>query len=252
MDAILQGIPHVICYIDDILVTGANDPEHLQNLGEVLQWLEQHGLRTKKPKCEFLKPSVDYLGHHIDAQGLHTMSCKLDAIVQAPKPENLQQLRSFLGLLNYYGRFIPNLATTVHPLNKLLHHNAKWNWTSKCAQAFADAKQALASSHVLVHYDPSLPITLTGDASAYSVSAVISHTLPDGSERPIAFASHSLSTSEQNYAQLEKEALSLIFGVKKFHQYLYGRMFTLVTDHKLLMAIVGPKKGVPSLAAARL
>ena len=133
MDAILQGIPHVICYIDDILVTGANDAEHLQNLGEVLQQLEQHSLRTKKPKCEFLKPSVDYLGHHIDAQGLHTMSCKLDAIVQAPKPENLQQLRSFLGLLNYYGRFIPNLATIVHPLNKLLHHNAKWNWTSKCA-----------------------------------------------------------------------------------------------------------------------
>lgn len=70
MDAILQGIPHVICYIDDILVAGANDVEHLQNLGEVLQRLEQHGLRTKKPKCEFLKPSVDYLGHHIDAQGV--------------------------------------------------------------------------------------------------------------------------------------------------------------------------------------
>ena len=104
MDAILQGIPHMICYIDDILVTGANDEEHLQNLGEVLQRLEQHSLRTKKPKCEFLKPSVECLGHHIDAQGLHTMSCKLDAIVQAPKPENLQQLRSFLGLLNYYGR----------------------------------------------------------------------------------------------------------------------------------------------------
>ena len=124
------------------------------------------------------------------------MSCKLDAIVQAPKPENLQQLRSFLGLLNYYGRFIPNLATIVHPLNKLLHHNAKWNWTSKCAQAFADAKQALTYSHVLVHYDLSLPITLTGDASAYGVGAVISHTLSDGSEQPIAFASRTLSTSE--------------------------------------------------------
>ena len=103
-----------------------------------------------------------------------------------------------------------------------------------------------------MHYDPSLPIVMAADASVYGVGAVVSHVFPDGSERPIAFASRTLTKSEKNYAQLEKEALALIFGIKKFHQYLYGRRFKMVTDHKPLTAILGPKKGIPSLAAARL
>ena len=125
-------------------------------------------------------------------------------------------------------------------------------WNQACAQAFTAAKQALKSSQVLIHYDPSLPITLAGDASAHGIGSVISHVLPDGSERPIAFSSRTLSPSEKNYAQLEKEALSLIFGLKGFHQYLYGWKFTLITDHKPLLTILGPKKEIPPLAAARL
>ena len=108
------------------------------------------------------------------------------------------------------------------------------------------------SSSVLAHYDVSLPLQLATDASAYGIGTVISHVFPDGSERPIAFASRTLSTSEKNYSQLEKEALSLIFGVKHFHQYLYGRSFTLLTDQKPLTTILGLKKGIPPLAAARL
>ena len=109
------------------------------------------------------------------------------------------------------------MANIVHPLNQLLQKDAKWTWTPDCVQAFTATKQALNSSKVLAHYDPSLPITMAGDASAYGIVSVISHILPDGSERPIAFASRTLSSSEKNYCQLEKEALLLVFGVKKFH-----------------------------------
>ena len=214
--------------------------------------LKHHGLRVKQSKCEFLQPSVSYLGHSVDAQGLHTLPSKLEAIINAPEPKNLQQLRSFLGLLNYYGRFIANLSTIIHPLNRLLHHSSRWELDSLCSAAFQEAKQALTSSTVLAHYDPSLPIALAADASAYGIGAVISHTFPDGSECPIAYASRTLTETEQNYCQLEKEALALIYGVKKFHQYIYGRQFVLITDHKPLMTILGPKKGIPSLAAARL
>jgi hypothetical protein len=191
-----------------------------------------------------MKPSVDYLGHRIDAQGIHTLQSKLEVILKAPHPENVTQLRLFLGLLNYYGKFIENLSTIIHPLNELLKVETPWNWTPECAAAFQEAKHAISSATVLAHYDPAFPIILAEDASAYGIEAVISHVYPDRSEHPIVFASRTLTKSEKNYAQLEKEALSLIFGIKKFHQYLYGRRFTLLTDHKPLLTILGPKNGI--------
>ena len=196
MDTILQGIPHVCCYLDDILVTGKDDAEHLQVLEEVFCRLEKHGLRLKREKCSFMKSSVEYLGHRIDATGIHTLPSKLQAIQDAPEPQNVAQLRSFLGLLNY-GKFIGNLSTLIHPLNELLKMDNPWNWTQECAKAFVDAKEALTSSTVLAHFDPKLPITLAGDASSYGIGAVISHVYPDGSERPIAFASRTLTKSEE-------------------------------------------------------
>ena len=252
MDTVLQGIPGVACYIDDILISTKDERQHLQTLEEVFQRLEEHGFRLKEDKCVFLTHSVEYLGHLVDQEGIHPLPSKVAAIVQAPKPTNVRELRSFLGLVNYYGKFIPNLATIIHPLNKLLQTDRRWKWSEECAEAFRLAKKQLTSSQLLTHYDPSLPIQMAADASAYGVGAVISHTFPDGTEKPIAFASRTLTTSEKNYAQLEKEALSLVFGVKKFHQYLYGRRFTLITDHKPLTTILGPKRGIPSLAAARL
>ena len=144
------------------------------------------------------------------------------------------------------------MSTIAHPLNNLLKHNTAWKWTQACQRAFQELKQKLASTDVLVHYDTDLPLKLACNASVYGVGAVISHVFPNGEERPIAYASRTLTNSEKNYAQIEKEALSLIFGVKKFHQFLYGRKFTLVTDHKPLITVLNPKKGLPTLAAARM
>ena len=252
MDAILQGVPNTICYIDDILVTGRTDKEHLRNLEEVLRRLQKYGLRIKQAKCAFMQSAVEYLGHRIDANGVHAAPSKVEAIQHAPTPRNTTELRSFLGMINYYGKFIPNLSSLCHPLNNLLRAEQRWKWTKQCAKAFEQAKEKLSRAEVLAHYDPQLPIRLAGDASSYGIGAVLSHVLADGTERPVAYASRTLLSNEQNYAQVEKEALSLVFGVQKFYQYIYGREFTLVTDHRPLTTIFGPKKGVPPLAAARL
>ena len=186
----------------------------------------------------------------MDATGLHTTQSKVEAIQKGPQPKNVQELRSFLGLVHYYGKFIANLSTLLKPLNLLLMDGSEWLWTEGCSRAFKEAKQFLNSVPVLAHYDPALPIKLAGDAAAYGIGAVISHVYVDDSERPISFASRTLSPSEQNYSQIEKEALSLVYGIKKFHSYLYGRKFTQVTDHKLSITVLVPKNGIPPMAAA--
>ena len=206
----------------------------------------------QKEKCEFFKDSLEYLGHVIDAQGLHKANEKVKAIVEAPAPTDVSQLRSFLGLINYYSRFIPNLSSILSPLNALLCKGKQWQWTSECAASFKEAKEQVLSQRVLTHYDPQLPIRLACDASPYGVGSVISHILPNGQERPIAFASRTLNKAERNYAQIEREALGIIFGVRKFHHYLYGRQFTLLTDHRPLTTILSPCKATPSMAAARM
>ncbi|KAJ8333939.1 hypothetical protein SKAU_G00412580 [Synaphobranchus kaupii] len=160
MDQVLQGLPNVHCYLDDILVTGQNHHQHLKNLDAVLERLEEFGLRVQKGKCEFFKDSLEYLGHVIDARGLHTSPEKVRAMVDAPAPTNVSQLRSFLGIINYYGRFIHNLSAILNPLNALLCKGKQWNWSSECAMAFEKAKEQLLSSRVLTHYDPRLPIRL--------------------------------------------------------------------------------------------
>ena len=127
MDSILQVMSHVICYIDDILITGTTVADHDSNLEELLKRLQEHGIRLKQEKCSFFKDSVEYLGHCISAKGVHTTKEKTQAILEAPEPKNIQELRSFLGLLNYYAKFIPNLASLLYPLHELLRKDCRWH-----------------------------------------------------------------------------------------------------------------------------
>lgn len=140
----------------------------------------------------------------------------------------------------------------LKPLHQLLCHDKAWKWTEQCEQAFTQTKTALLESNVLTHFDPKLPLQLACDASPYGVGAVVSHIMPSGEERPIAFASRTLSKAESNYAQIEREALGIVFGVRKFHQYLFWRRFILLTDHPPLTTIFGPHTGIPPLAASRM
>ena len=121
--------------MDDILITGHSDAEHLVTLERVLDQLEKHGLRVNKSKCTFLAPSVTYLGHKIDKEGLHPTDDKVKAVQDAPAPKNIQQLKAYLGLINYYSKFMPNLATLLNPLYFLLRSSTKWRWGSKQARS---------------------------------------------------------------------------------------------------------------------
>lgn len=252
MEETLRDLPNTVVFIDDICITGKDRETHKKNLRAVIERLQEMGLTIKINKCRFLESSVSYLGFIIDKNGLHPDMSKVEAIIKAPTPTNITQLKAFLGLINYYGKFVPNLSTLLHPLYVLLKKNQTWIWSTDCEKTFERIKKILASDQVLWHYDPALPLVLAVDSSAYGIGAVLAHTMSDGTERPISCASRSLSNAEKNYSQLDKEALAIMWGVQKHHQYLFGRKFTLKTDHKPLVYIFGPKGGIPQTAASRL
>ena len=234
-----------IVYLDDTLVTGATDEEHVKTLSLVLKRLEQAGFKARKAKCKFMKLSVTYLGHKIDQQGIHPLKEKAQAVQDAPSPKNVSELKSYLGLLIYYSKFLPNMADVLAPLYKLLRNEVRWRWTDQEEKAFR-------ASTLLVHFNPELDLVLMCDASSYGVGAVLAHRIPDGSERLIGYASRSLSASQRNYSQIEKEALALVFGVQRFHAYLFGHSFELVTEHKPLLALLHQHKPTSTQASARI
>ena len=229
MENLLKGIPGVVVYLDDILVMGSSEEKHLASLKQVLARLQEAGLRLNRKKCKFLAPAVTYLGYRIDSEGLHPTEQKLKAVQLAPELTNVTELKAYLGLLTYYGRFLSHLPSVLAPLYVLLQTDTLWKWTPTEQEAFKRSKELLLSSTVVVHFNPELPIVLACDASAYRVGAILAHKMPDGSERPVGFASRTLSKTEKGYSQIEKEGLSCVFGVTRFHAYLIGRHFTLIT-----------------------
>lgn len=252
VELILQGIPNVVNFIDDILITGKNEKEHLQTIKEVLKRLNNAGLKLEKNKCEFFQKEITYLGHTITKFGIKKCKKNVEAILKAPTPKNITEIRAFCGLANYYGKFVHNMANTLSPLYKLLRKDVKFDWNEDCDRAFQTIKKTITSDNILCHFDPDLPVVLTCDASNKGIGAILSHRFPNGDCKPMAFASRTYNKAEENYSTIHKEALAIVFGVQKHYQILIGRHFILQTDHKPLLSIFKPSNGIPIMAAGRV
>ncbi len=166
MEGLLQGIPGIAIYLDDILIIGRDYQEHLHTLSQVLKRLKDGRLRLKREKCAIMQREAEFLGHRVDNTGLHPLSNKVEALQNAPAPRNVTELKAYLGLLNYYHRLLPNSSTWLAPLHNLLRESVKWHWGIEQHDAFEKSKQLIQSPEVLVHYDTQKDLILACDASS--------------------------------------------------------------------------------------
>uniref|UniRef100_A0A5S6QXP6 RNA-directed DNA polymerase n=1 Tax=Trichuris muris TaxID=70415 RepID=A0A5S6QXP6_TRIMR len=211
-----RGIPGVKPYLDDILVTAPSEGEHDKRLDRIF---------------------------NVTKEGIHATEGKLKAIKEAPPPRDKKQLQAFLGLLNFYSAFMPKKATVLEPLHRFLDATTKSNCccSKKEHKAFEAAKELLTAKSVLAHFDGTKPLLLACDSSEHGLGAILSQ-IEEGQEKAVAYACRTMFKTVPNYGQIDKEALALMFGVQKFHQYHFGRHFTAVTDHKPLLDLLGTKK----------
>lgn len=254
MDQILHGIANVKCYLDDILVKGSSYDDCFKTVVLVLERLESYHVRINVKKSLWFANSVPYLGYVISEFGRSPKPAKVEAILLAKVPGNSKEANSFMGLVNFYAPLIPNLSTVAAPIRKAASAPS-FLWSEECSNSFQQCKSLLASSDLLVHYDPSLPIYLFTDASPVGVGAMLAHQLSVNGklvERPVMFASSALNETQQRYSQIDREALAIMFAIARFHKYLWGRHFVIVTDNQPLRHILNPDKGLPILAATRL
>lgn len=252
IEQIVQGIPGVGPYYDDLLIGGADELEQAKRARAVLDRFAQQGVRLQGEKCEFFKTDVTFLGYRISQNGLNPTNDKVAAIQNAPAPTDVSSLKSFLGLVTFYRKFIPDASTLLHPLHELTKSGVEWRWSKECEEVFDKVKTILSAEPVLAHYDIHVPLVLQCDASPHGVGACLFHKMSDSSLQPVHYVSRALTAAEVNYSQLDREALAIVFAVKKLHQYLYGRHFVLQTDHQPLVRILGEHEGIPTVAAARL
>lgn len=240
MSAVLEGAEGVVCLMDDVLVYGRSTQEHDSRLRIVLSKLQAANV-TLNDKCEFSKTSIKFLGHTIDENGIHPDLEKIQGIRNMEEPENVSEVRSFLGMTNQLGKFLPNLAERTKPLRDLLKKENQWLWGEEQSRAFSEIKQELSSMSFLAHYSPKSETMVSADASSYGLGAVIRQKQENGEWRPVAYASRSMTPTEQRYAQIEKEALATTWACEKFSDYLIGLLFHIETDHKPLISLFSKK-----------
>ena len=225
--------PHVFGYLDDIIVVTETFDEHLKWLKFVLERLVEAGLRVNESKCEFCCSSLTYLGFLLDKDGLRPDPVKVAPVLEYPAPKTVKQVRSFLGMVGWYARFIANESEHKIPLAKLLRKQQPWVWGEEQQTAFEALKRALTTAPVLARPDFSKPFTVQCDASNVALGAVLTQEGTDG-EHPIAYISRVLTGAEKNYSTTEKECLAVLWAIKKLRPYLEGYRFTVITDHSAL------------------
>ena len=224
MDRVLSGLKWSSClvYFDDIIVVGTTFQEHLHHLTSVFTRLRGAGLKLKPKKCTLCRQQVTFLGHIVSTDGVATDPSKTEAVSKWPIPQNRKEVQQFLGLANYYRRFVKDFALISKPLQRLTEKNAPFEWTIGCQNAFDELRKRLVSSPVLAYPDYERRFILDTDASDVGIGAVLSQVSDCGSERVIAYASRSLTRPEQRYCVTRKELLAVVEFVHHFRQYLLG------------------------------
>jgi transposase InsO family protein len=241
MNAILDGLPGVLCLMDDIIVYGSDNNDHNTRLHATLQRLQTAGVTLNKAKCQFGKDTITFLGHVISSKGISADPTKVAAIVNMPTPSNVTELRRFMGMVNQLGKFTSDIAELSKPLRELLSKKSTWLWGPSQVSAFQKLKTALTTPTVLAWYNPAADTKLSADASAYGLGAVLLQKSIDGEWKPVAYASRSMTETEMRYAQIEKEALAITWACERFSDYILGKNITIETDHKPLVPLLSTK-----------